>query len=186
MKKLVFFTITAFALGLTSSTISAQGISVELDLNYNTPGGDFADSYDGGVGVSIHPRFNINDKMAVGLSLGATAFVGGDYSDPGSSVTSSVSAAGVVSILGTFQYKLLERKITPYGELEVGSFKYTAGTVDAGTVITGATAFEDTSYFGFAPKIGFMAGFLNVYASYIAAGDLKYTQFGLGFRFGSK
>ncbi|MCP4457612.1 MAG: hypothetical protein GY816_06240 [Cytophagales bacterium] len=185
MKKLVFVTIAALAFTLVSNPISAQ-VSVELDFSYSSPGGDFADSYDGGVGIAIHPRFNIRDQMAVGLLIGVDAFVGGDYSDPANSgLTASVSAAGIVAILGTFQYKILDRKITPYGEIGVGSYKYTAGTVDATSAITGA-AFEDTSYFGVAPKIGAMAGFFNIYAAYVAAGDLKYTQFGLGFRFGSK
>lgn len=185
MKKLVLITFAAFAFGLTSSSVSAQ-VSVELDFNYNTPGGDFADSYAGGVGVSIHPRFNISDQMAVGLNVGAGAFIGGDFQDPSSSITSEVSAAGVTSILGSFQYKFIDKRVAPYAELELGMFKYTAGSVDAGTVVSGNVAFEDTTYFGFAPKVGVMVGFLNIYAAYVAAGDLKYTQFGLGFRFGSK
>ena len=70
MKKLVLLTFAAFAFGLTSSSVSAQGISVEIAGGGNSPGGDFADSYDLGFGVAIHPRFNISDKMAVGLNFG--------------------------------------------------------------------------------------------------------------------
>ena len=169
MKKLVFLSIAALAFMFASSSVQAQGISIELDFSYSSPGGDFADSYDGGVGVGIHPRFNISDQMAVGLFFGVDAFVGGDFTDPSSSVTSSVDAAGVGAILGTFQYKLLDRKITPYAEIGIGSYKYTAGTVDATSVVTGA-GFQDESYFGFAPKIGAMVGFLNIYASYMQLG----------------
>ncbi len=184
MKKIVFISIAALAFIFTSSSVFAQ-VSVELDFTYSSPGGDFADSYDGGIGIGIHPRFKINDNMAVGLYGGVEVFAGGDWEDPSSSITSSVDAAGVLAILGTFQYKFLERKISPYAEIGIGSFKYTAGTVDASSVVTGA-GFEDESYFGFAPKVGVMISFLNIYGQYVAAGDLSYTQFGLGFRFGSK
>ena len=186
MKKLVLIAFVAVAVGLsTSYTTSAQGISVELDFSYNQPGGDFGDIYAGGVGVSLHPRFNINGKMAVGLNVGANGFVGGDIenaNDP--NLDTEISAAGVINVLGTVQYKLLDKKITPYGELGLGMFKMRQGDVSADT--GGDIELEDKSYFGFAPKVGAMVGFLNVYAQYVAAGDLKYTQFGLGFRFGKK
>lgn len=185
MKKLVLIVLVALVAGAATSTASAQGISVELDFSYNQPGGDFSDIYAGGVGVSLHPRFNINGKMAVGLNIGANGFVGGDIenaSDP--SLDTEISAAGVVNVLGTFQYKLLDKKITPYGEMGIGMFKMRQGDVSADT--GGDIQLEDKSYFGFAPKVGAMVGFLNVYAQYVAAGDLQYTQFGLGFRFGKK
>ena len=176
--------IVGLAVSLTHNTASAQGISVELDFGYNSPGGDFGDVYSGGIGIALHPRFKLTDKMAVGLNVGSNVFAGGDFSGSGGP-SSSVSAAGTLNVLGTVQYKLLDKKITPYGELGVGMFKYKAGSIDSGSAQNGG-AFEDKTYMGVAPKVGAMIGFLNVHATYVLAGDLKYTQFGLGFRFGAK
>lgn len=185
MKKLIFVSMVAVTFCLTSNPVSAQ-ISVELDFSYNSPGGDFGDIYDGGVGISIHPRFKIDDKIAVGLNVGGNAFLGGDFQDPTGSVTASVEAASVINVLGTIQYKVLDRNIGPYAELGLGVFSFKAGTVDAGSVVGGTIGTQDESFFGVAPKVGVMIGFFNIYGSYIAAGDLNYTQFGVGFRFGSK
>jgi hypothetical protein len=187
MKKLVLIVVVALVASVsTINTSTAQGISVELDFSYNQPGGDFADIYKGGVGVAIHPRFNINGKMAVGLNVGANGFIGGDFNDVNNpSLDTEISAAGIVNVLGTVQYKLLDKKITPYGELGVGMFK--SKSADTSSLdANGDPEIVDESHFGFAPKVGAMLGFLNVYAQYISAGDLKYTQFGLGFRFGKK
>jgi len=187
MKKLVLIVLVALVAGVsTSNTASAQGISVEMDFSYNQPGGDFGDIYAGGVGFALHPRFNINGKMAVGLNVGANAFVGGDYNDVNDpTLDSEISAAGIVNVLGTVQYKLLDKKITPYGEIGIGMFK--SKSADTSSVdANGDFEIVDESHFGFAPKVGAMLGFLNVYAQYVTAGDLKYTQFGLGFRFGKK
>lgn len=186
MRKLTFSFVVALAVVFaTTQTSTAQGISVELDFSYNSPSGDFADVYSGGVGISIHPRYKLTDKMAVGLNVGGNAFLGGDFQDANNpSLDTEISAAAVVNVLGTVQYKLLDKKITPYGEMGIGMFKMRQGDVSSGT--GGNIALEDKSYFGFAPKVGAMLGFINVYGQYVIAGDLKYTQFGLGFRFGKK
>ena len=172
--------VAALAFGLSSNTASAQGISVELDLGYNSPAGDFGDIYDGGVSVALHPRFKMNDKMAVGLSLGANAFAGGNLNG---GANTSISAAGITTILGTVQYKLMDSKITPYGELGIGMFSGKVLTADA---LNSSGNTESVSNFGFAPEVGVMIGFLNASVTYAMAGDIKYTQFGLGFRFGAK
>ena len=171
--------VAALAFGLSSNTASAQGISVELDFGYNMPGGDFGNTYDGGIGIALHPRLKLNDKMAVGLSLGTNGFIGGDLSG---GANTSVEAAGILTILGTAQYKLLDSKITPYGELGIGMF---SGEIFTGDPLNGATI-EKVSNFGFAPEVGVMVGLLNLSVQYAMAGDIKYTQLGLGFRFGAK
>jgi hypothetical protein len=188
MKKLLLIVIVAMAVSLsTTSTSTAQGISVEFGFTGNLPQGDFGDFYDFGAGLYLHPRFKINDKMAVGLNIGGNGFVGGDYENP-DNPDASVSAAAVVNVLGSLQYKLLDKKVTPYGEIGVGMFKVRSVDVSAEDVVDGDGELEtkDFSYFGFAPKVGVMVGFLNLHASYVIAGDLNYMQFGLGFRFGKK
>lgn len=171
--------VAALAFSLSSNTATAQGgFSIELDLGYNSPTGDFGDVYDGGVGIALHPRMKLNDKMAVGLSLGSNGFVGGDF---GGGASTSVSAAGILAVLGTVQYKVLDKKITPYGELGIGMFSGEVVTADAASA-----SGEKVSKFGFAPEVGVMIGFLNASVTYALAGDISYTQFGLGFRFGAK
>jgi hypothetical protein len=184
MKKLLLIVIVAMAVSLsTTSTSTAQGISVEFGFTGNMPSGDFADLYKFGAGFYLHPRYKVTDKLAVGLSGSFNLFAGGDIGED-LGVDSEISAAGVVSVLGTAQYKLIDKKISPYGELGIGIFKMRQGDVSGDA--SGEIELEDSSYFGFAPKVGVMVGFLNLHASYILAGDLSYTQFGLGFRFGKK
>ena len=188
MKKLIFVTIAALAAVFTSSSVSAQGISVEIAGGGNSPGGDFAELYEFGFGVAIHPRFNISDKMAVGLNLGFDGFASGDIVSGGSGGSvPDLGVAAITTILGTIQYKLLDRKISPYGEVGIGVYKYKpANLIDLSGFSGNTDIYQETSYFGFAPKIGAMIGLLNGYIQYHAAGDLSYTQMGLGFRFGSK
>jgi hypothetical protein len=179
MKKVLLIAVAVVTMGLYSNNASAQGISVELDFGYNAPSGDFGDIYDGGIGIALHPRLKLNDKMAVGLSIGSNGFIGGDLSG---GVNTSIEAAGILAVMGTVQYKLLDSKITPYGEFGIGMFN---GEIITGDPLNGATA-EKVSSFGFAPEIGVMVGFLNASVTYAMAGDITYTQFGLGFRFGAK
>ena len=175
----------ALAFVVCMHTTSGQGISVELDLGYNVPGGDFADAYDGGVGIAIHPRLKLGGNMAAGLSLGVNGFAGVDQSG-GVAGTGDVSAVGVTTVMGTFQYKLFDRNITPYAEIGVGFWNGEIVSADLTNAATGNVPTESVSSVGFSPEIGFMLSFLNVYAAYTVAGDFNYVQAGLGFRFGSK
>ena len=186
MKKLVLLSIAASAFFFSGSSVYAQGISVELGLTGISPGGDFAYQYNIGVGVSVHPRFKLNDKMAVGINVGFDGFAA--RSDDGYSTLPDLGIASITTILGTFQYKFLERKIAPYAEIGMGMYNYKPKNLVDLVLFPDAlgAVYEEDSYFGFAPKVGVMVSFLNIYAAYHAAGDLQYTQFGLGFRFGSK
>lgn len=150
---------------------------VELGPSFQSPSGDFAETYDLGVGFSIEPRVVLSDKLAVGLYVGALAFAGGDLSGN----SSDVDAAGIVPVLGTATYKLLDSKVTPYVGVGTGLYSVQAAFVDDfGNV--GTT--ETTSEFGFTGRAGVFLGRLNLGASYHSAGDLSFLQFGLGVRIG--
>jgi len=185
MKKLFLIALGTLVIGLSSNSASAQGISVELDLGYNIPGGDFGDLYDGGIGVAVHPRIKLGGQMAAGLSVGVNGFAGVDETG-GTGNAGSISAAGVTTVMGTFQYKLFDKKITPYGEIGVGLWTGEVATADASNVANGGIGTESVSSVGFSPEVGVMVGFLNLSASYTIAGDFNYTQIALGFRFGAK
>lgn len=176
MKK-IFLTLMVLSLAFASQ---AQ-FHVELGPSFQSPSGDFADTYDLGVGFSIEPRVVLSDKMAVGLYIGALGFAGGDLTGS-QSVNSSIDAAALTPILGTFTYKILDSKVTPYVGAGLGLYSGETATLDASNTNIGAT--ESSSDFGFTGRAGVFLGRLNLGASYHSAGDISFMQFALGVRIG--
>lgn len=170
MRKITLIFGLLFAIVFTSN---AQ-FHVELGPSFQSPSGDFAEQYELGVGFSLEPRIVLSDKLAVGAYIGALAFAGGDLSGGGG----TVDAAGIVPVLGTATFRILDSKVTPY----VG------GGTGLYTVKSANSEFPDeivsSSEFGFMARGGIFLGRLNLGASYHLAGDLSFLQFGLGVRIG--
>jgi len=148
--------------------------SLEVGLNYALPQGSFGDVYQFGVGAGVLLRYNLTEQLAIGASGSANGF-GGDYqvaSNP------SRDVEGVVlNISGLAQYKLFDRKVSPYGELGIGLYSIKDGSIN----------FEEyTRTFGYAPKVGVMMDLLNVSAAYHMAGEVSFLQLSLGVRIGYK
>lgn len=154
---------------------------VELGLNFNSPQGDFADSYDLGVGVYIEPKYALNDNLDLGLLIGSNGFAGADFSAGG--VATSVGATSVLAILPTGTYRFSDAPVTPYAGLGLGiySFKGAEVTVAGVTVET-----ESNSEFGFAPRAGVYLGRVNLGIAYNIVKDANFLQFNLGARIGSR
>ncbi len=162
-------------LGITYA--SQAQFHVELGPSFQSPSGDFAETYDLGVGFALEPRVVLSDKLAVGLYVGALAFAGGDLSGN----SSDVDAAGIVPVVGTATYRILDSKVTPYAGGGMGVYSIKAATVDD---FGNVQESETVSEFGFMGRAGVFLGRFNLGASYHSAGNLSFVQFSLGARIG--
>ena len=169
MKKVLLSAVVALA----CFTASAQ-FHVELGLNFNSPSGDFGDSYDLGVGAYIEPKYALTENIDLGLLIGSNGFAGADI-DTGAG-TGSVDATGILTILPTGTYRFTSNKVTPYAGLGLGMYFVRAIEVD------GVEIGESESEFGFAPRAGVYIGRMNLGLAYNLAGDVEFLQFNLGVR----
>lgn len=166
MKKVL---LSICAVMLFAFTASAQ-FHIELGPNFNLPQGDFADTYDLGIGFYIEPKYALTDNIDIGLFLGSNGFAGADVAGQ------SYGAQAIVPVLATATYRLMDGKITPYGGLGVGMYFARAVEID------GVEVGDANSEFGFAPRAGVYVGRLNLGIAYNIVKDSDYLQFNLGFR----
>jgi len=173
MKKVI---LSFCAVALFAYTASAQ-FHLELGLNFDSPSGDFKDSYDLGFGGYLEPRYAINENIDVGLHIGAIGFAGGDFSG---AANADVSAAAVTPVLATGHYRFTTNKVAPYAGLGLGLYFVKTGEVTANNQVLAES--ETESEFGFAPRVGVFIGRMNLGIAYNTAGDLDFLQFNLGVR----
>lgn len=173
MKKII---VTICLTAMVAFGANAQ-FHVELGLNFNSPQGDFADSYKLGVGFYLEPKYALNENLDLGLFIGSNGFAGGDVVSGGQ--TGSAAATAIVPVLATGTYRFSGSKVTPYAGIGAGMYFARAAEVTVGTVTqTG----EGESKFGFAPRAGVYVGRLNLGAAYNIVSDANFIQFNLGFR----
>lgn len=173
MKKVL---LTICTVVLFTYTASAQ-FHIELGPNFNLPQGDFADSYDLGVGFYIEPKYAMTENIDLGLYIGTNGFAGGDIVQGG--VTGSAAATAVVPVLATGTYRFSTNNVTPYAGLGLGMYFQRAAEVTLGTITSEG---ESESKFGFAPRAGVYIGRLNLGAAYNIVSDANYIQINLGVR----
>lgn len=173
MKKLI---LSVCAIALFVSTASAQ-FHIELGPNFNLPQGDFADSYDLGIGFYIEPKYALNENIDLGLLIGSNGFAGGDINTGAG--TAEVDATSIIAILPTGTYRFSTNNVTPYAGLGLGMYLAEAFTVDTnGDLQSDGREGE----FGFAPRAGVYIGRMNIGAAYNIVKDANYIQFNLGVR----
>lgn len=180
MKKvLLIFHMLVGVILLNSNKCSGQGISVEVGYNALMAEDWLGTIYGSGQGAYLIPRINLSDKFSAGISL-SLGTLKGDLQN--SQLPGAVITEGSITNIGaSLQYKILDKKISPYLELGIGSYSLKQGEVN------GASAeYEDISEFGASPKIGLMLWGANVFAAYHAGEDITYMQYGIGYRFGVK
>ena len=143
---------------------------IELGPNFNLPQGDFADSYDLGIGFYIEPKYAFNENIDLGLYVGSNGFAGADLAG------ASVSARAIVPVLATGTYRISTSKVTPYAGLGLGMYFAQAVEID------GVEIGDAESEFGFAPRAGVYIGRMNLGVAYNIVKDSNYLQFNLGVR----
>ena len=173
MKKLF---LTTLMVGVFALCANAQ-FHVELGLNFNSPQGDFGDSYDLGVGFYAEPKYALNENIDLGLLIGRNGFAGADVAGQ------SLEAIGMTTILPTGTYRFSDGNVTPY--VGVGLGMYIIDAVDLSVTVGGITTTvegESSSEFGFAPRAGVYIGRMNLGAAYNIVSDANFIQFNLGVR----
>ncbi len=169
MKKLL---LTALAIGIFSYSATAQFHIEFPGLNFNSPQGDFGETYDLGIGFYIEPKYALNENIDLGLLIGSNGFAGADIDG----TNSSADATGVLVIQPTGTYRFSSSSVTPYAGLGLGLYSFQAVEID------GVEIGESESKFGFAPRAGVYVGRLNLGLAYNIVSDATYLQFNLGVR----
>jgi outer membrane protein X len=165
--------------GTMAYSASAQ-FHIELGVNFNSPQGDFGDSYNLGAGVYIEPKYAFNENLDLGLYLGSNGFVGADIANG-----VSLEATTLTPILATGTYRFPTNKVTPYAGLGLGMYIAKAVDfifVDPTTGVSITTLGESSSEFGFAPRAGVYIGRLNLGLAYKLVSDANFIQINLGIR----
>ncbi len=167
MKKLLLTLITVFAINAVASAQAESYRAFKVDVmgGYASPSGA---GLNGGLTMSIEPKYNLTDNIAVGIQLGTSIF-STDIAG------ASISGFGNYSLVG--EYYLGESTVRPFAGLAAGI--YSGGSVSIG----GQTA-TGGSNFGFAPRVGVQLGHFRVAAEYNLVKDSNFLALKLGFTIG--
>ncbi|MFC0184240.1 outer membrane protein X [Pseudarcicella hirudinis] len=175
MKHILYTLAVVFVISFSAKAQSENyhTFKVDLALGYAQPSGN---GVKGGASLSLEPKYNINDQVAIGLKfesswLSTVTDTRNDY----------YSGAAVGSYLLTGEYYFLESLARPFLGAGVGFYNQSSVTVIGGSA-TSATI-GGTS-FGFAPKGGFQIGHFRLVGEYNLVKDLNFFTIKAGITFG--
>lgn len=159
IKKIALFAVAAFF----AVSASAQ-IKVNVGGGLALPMGDFGDGFKMGYGVNVGGKYMLNEKMAVGASLGYFMFT------PKDEVEGIDVKFSMMPIVGNFTYYFGTEGFKPYAGADLGFYMWKFK--QEGEFMGIPFDVEDNgSDIGFAPIVGFEYGFsdklaLDVNAKY--------------------
>lgn len=168
--------LAALALLAAASAARAQAPSyqpIRVDL---TVYGAYAsaDATSWGIGAAFEPKYNLTDRLAVGLRLEGAGFVSQEVSVGGTGTNVSQGARAVSAYSAKADYYLTTSASRPFVGLSLGLYRIGAGSQSVssgGTVVQTAAAFKG---FGFAPQVGVNFGGFRLAATYhvVTGGDM--------------
>ncbi|MEA5461055.1 hypothetical protein VB796_18480 [Arcicella sp. LKC2W] len=128
----------------------------------------------GGFCLSLEPKYNINDNIAVGIKIeGAAVAI----------VTNTNSNDGIVSLISSYsltgEYYLGESGVRPFAGIGIGSYK----TSIFDTKELKELALSESTI-GFAPRLGLQINHFRIVGEYNLVKDSNYLTFKLGFTIG--
>lgn len=175
MKHILYTLAIVFVLSFSAKAQSENyhAFKVDLALGYAQPTGDGVKS---GVSLSLEPKYNINDQIAIGLKLETSLLSALTNTQNG-----TYSAAAVGSYVLTGDYYFLESMVRPFLGAGIGFFNQSSVAV-VGNSPSSATI-GGTS-FGFAPKGGFQIGHFRLVGEYNLVKDLNFFTIKAGITFG--
>ena len=159
MKKLLF-TIGLFA---ASTAVQAQSkmykpVKVDLAVGYG-----FGNAK--GVVISLEPKYNIQDQLAIGLRMEGAVLAGLEAEDANGMPT-EISISAIGSYLVTGEYYFSNNSFRPLAGLGTGI--YSMGSITASTsddsIDEGAV--DIGNRFGIAPRVGFEVGHFRMGLEY--------------------
>ena len=152
---------------------SYQPIRVDLTVYGGYAPGDAAAW---GIGAALEPKYNLTDRLSLGLRLEGAGFVTQDVkvsSGSGSTANVSQSARAVSAFSAKADFYLTTSAVRPFLGISAGLYRIGAGSqsVSGGTVVQSAAAFRG---FGFAPQAGVNLGGFRLAATWhvITGGDM--------------
>lgn len=159
----------ALAFATPAFATSANYQPVRVDVSFNLVSGS-ADVNEYGVGGSIEPKFNLTDRIAVGLRLEGMALIPESVSVGGESV--SIGARALSAYLAKADYYLTTTSVRPFVGLGAGLYRIAGGGETVGSTGISQQA-EAFSGFGVAPQIGLQLGGFRLAGTYhfITGGD---------------
>ena len=172
MKQILFITL----LVLTSVVSNAQSVAyrffkVDFTTGYSKPAGGLS----GGFNLSVEPKFNLSDHVAVGIKIegAALATINDAYSG-------DATVAAMTSTLLTGEYYLGTRTVRPYVGAGLGFYRMRAFNTS-----NDLASFEETGrMLGIAPRAGLQIGHFRLGVEYNLVKDSNYFSAKLGTTFG--
>ncbi len=142
---------------------------IRVDVSFNLVYGD-ADVREYGVGGAVEPKFNLTDRLAIGVRLEGAALIPESVSMDGDSV--SMGARALSAYLAKAEYYLTTSDVRPFVGIAAGLYDIGGGgqTVGSAGIVQQAEAFRG---FGFAPQVGINFGAFRLAGTYniITGGD---------------
>jgi outer membrane protein X len=160
MKKILFTAVLICGLALTMQAQEFKPFRFDAGVGYGLP---FSDGLDGGVQFYLEPKYEIVDKIAVGLRWEGSLFAGADIN--GQSVDVKLSSAYLV----TGDYYLTNNKFRPFVGIGLGI--YSIGGVSVGD--NAVDAVDAKSNFGGLIRAGFDVSHFRLTLSYNYGGKTK-------------
>jgi outer membrane protein W len=185
IKKIALFAVAA---------LLAVGASAQIKVNVSgglfKPTGDFGDVAKMGFGGNVGGKYMLNEKMAVGASVGYYVASGSDdvidlYKFLSGSNDVKVNFT-IIPIVGNFSYYFMTDGFKPYAGLDLGFYSAKGKLEIDGTDYTKEAGLEGETKLGLAPVVGFEYAFsdklaldVNAKYNYIMTEEDATTAFGL-------
>jgi len=145
MKKLLLFTILFTTVNFFSKAQSSIFKPFQIGIG---------SGFSNGLALYIHPQYNLNDKLTIGLNLQSAIVATGINGSSG-----SASAVGTYQLTGVYHFST--EKVRPYVGLGLGLSN--VGTV---AVSNSSAAADYGTKFGVTPKVGVKMGHFKLEAEY--------------------
>ncbi len=128
----------------------------------------------GGLVFSLEPKYNITDKIAVGLKAEGAVLA---------SITDKTSNDGYISLVNSYsltgEYYFGDSRVRPFAGLGIGTYTLTVYDTDDFEQLA-----KGKSNIGFAPRAGLQIGHFRLVGEYNLVKDSDYLTFKLGWAIG--
>lgn len=137
-----------------------------------------------GGGGYIEPRYNVNDRLTIGLRLEGVYLTSGNVTIDFTSVEVKSTAVMIFHLTGDYYFSL--EKVRPFLGIGVGMYKKTMQSVSVSASEGIAIGPKSKTNFGFAPRIGLNIGHARLAAIYNYTGSniTDFLGIHIGFEFG--
>lgn len=159
--------VLAVATPAVATSENYQPFRVDTGISFLYGDADIAEY---GIGGYVEPKYNLTDRLAVGLRIGGAALIPESVSVGSESMSMGVRA--ISTYMAKVDYFLTTSSVRPFVGFGAGLFRVGAmdQSADSGGVVQKAEVFDG---FGIAPQVGVNFGGFRLAATYnlITGGD---------------